>query len=331
MRRREFMALIGGLAIAWPLACYAQEPKQPLKRVGVLAAYATCPLQPDNPIVRRLGELGWIEGQTIVFDCVSAIGRIEQVPALALELVSRRPDVLMAAPYHFVSALKHETTTIPIVMLATWEPVRLGLIASFARPGGNVTGVAWFGLLPKEVELLKEIVPNLRRMAWIQGVLGNAYTPPEAFKIGEEETQIASSALGVTWQFFPAAAASDYDEIFARLAAEHFDAAYILSTPFNYNNQTRICQLAVRYRIPAVSELSSWAKAGLLLTYSQDPEWSIARAMDYVDKILRGAKPSDLPVEQATKLLLTINLKTAKALGLTVPPSLIARADEVIE
>ena len=149
-----FIALIGGLAIAWPLPSYAQQPKQPLKSIGVLAAQVPCPLQPDDLIVRRLGELGWVEGQNLAFDCVSAIGRIDQVLALARELVSRRPDVLMAAPHHFVSALRQETTTIPIVMPGTWEPVRLGLITSLAKPGGNVTGVAYFGLLPKQMELL---------------------------------------------------------------------------------------------------------------------------------------------------------------------------------
>ena len=326
------MALISGLAIAWSLACHAQQPKQPLKRVGVLAAFATCPFQPDNLVVRRLRELGWLEGQTIVFDCVSAIGRIDQVPALARELVSRRPDVLMALPHHFVSALKQETTTIPIVMLAGWEPVRTGLIANFAQPGGNVTGVAWFSLRLKQIELLKEIVPNLRRLAHIEGVLGAAYAPPETYKIEKEETQIASSALGVTRQFFSAAVESDYDEFFARVAAEHFDAALIPGTPFNFNNARRICQLALRYGIPTIGDEAGWARdCGLLLTYGQDYLWTIARAMDYVDKILRGAKPSDLPVEQATKLLLTINLKTGRALGLTVPPSLLALADEVIE
>jgi putative ABC transport system substrate-binding protein len=180
------------------------------------------------------------------------------------------------------------------------------------------------------MELLKEIEPNLRRVAYIVGV-PSAYSPPEGAKIAQEDRQIAASALGITWQVFSAAVASDYNEIFARIAAEHFDAAYITGTQLNLQNQTRICKLALRHRIPAVSGSSAWAKDGLLLTYAQDPSWSVARAMDYVDKILRGAKPSDLPVQQATKLLLTINLKTAKELGLTVPPSLIARADEVIE
>ena len=327
MNHRKLVTVIGCLAIAWPLASYAQQPKQPLKRVGVLAQFG-CPVRPDSPVRPRLGELGWIEGQTIVFDCVSTVGSLDQLPALAHELVSRRPDVLLGGAYPLVSALKQETTTIPIVMLGTWEPVRLGFITSLARPGGNVTGVAWLYLLPKQMELLKEIVPNLRRVAYV--ILGAAYSP-EVHKIVEENRQIAASALGLTWQVFRAATVSDYDEIFAHLAAEHFDAAAIPSGPANFQNLTRICQLAQRYRIPAVSESSEWAKGGLLLSYGQDGSWSGARAMEYVDKILRGAKPSDLPVEQATKFLLTINLKTAKELGHTVPPSLIARADEVIE
>jgi putative ABC transport system substrate-binding protein len=178
------------------------------------------------------------------------------------------------------------------------------------------------------MELLKEIVPHLKRVAYIEG---GPPPPPEVFKIGEEGATIVANTLGFTWQLFQPAVASDYDEIFARVAAEHFDAAYIPSSPFNNNNKTRIYQLALRYRTPAVSEQSEWPRGGLLLSYGQDVAWSTARAIGYVDKILRGAKPSDLPVEQATKLLLTINLKTAERLGLTVPPSLLARADEVIE
>jgi putative tryptophan/tyrosine transport system substrate-binding protein len=330
MKWRKFIALILGLVIAWPLASHSQQPKQPLKRVGFLAFTVPCPLQPDHPVVRRLGELGWIEGQNFFFECESTVGRIDQVPELARELVSRRPDVLMAGSFQTLGALKQETTTIPIVMIAGWESVRLGFIASFARPGGNVTGVAWFFLLPKQMELLKEIVPNLRRVAYVIG--RTAYTPPEVLKIAEEDRQFAASALGFSWEVFPAAVADDYDEIFARLAAERFDAVYVSGgNPFNSQNQTRICQLALRHRIPAVGEYDGWAKCGFLLTYGQDLSWSIARAMDYVDKILRGAKPGDLPVEQATKLDLVINVKTAKEFGLTVPPSLIARADKVIE
>jgi putative ABC transport system substrate-binding protein len=331
MGRRKFIKLIGGSAISWPLASYALQPKRLLKHIGVLAAFGPCPFRPDNPVVRALAELGWIEEQNFVFDCVSSVDRGDQVPALARELVSRRPDVLIAGPWIHVIALKQQTTTIPIVMVTGLEPERLGLVASLARPEGNVTGVAWFYLLPKQMELLKEIVPNLRRVALVAGGGGATELPPETLKILREYQTIAANKLGFAWQVFQPPAANDYEEIFARLAAEHFDAAYITGTPLNLQNQTRICQLALRYRILTVSESSLWAKNGLLLTYGQDYLWSIARAMGYVDKILRGAKPSDLPVEQATKLLLTINLKTAKELGVSVPPSLIARADELIE
>jgi putative ABC transport system substrate-binding protein len=332
MKRRMLISLIGGLAIALPLACYAQQPLAPPKRVGLISTADTpCPLPSDHPIRRRLAELGWIAEQNIVFDCVSTVGRIDQGPAIARELVSRRPDVLMADVYFYVSALMQETATIPIVMLNVWEPVRLSLITSFARPGGNVTGVAWFALRPKQMEVLKEIVPSLRRVAFIYDADPIPSPISEVRKIVTEENAFAASTLGFTWQYVGATVASDYDEIFARFATEHVDAALIPDTVLNMENRTRICQLALRYRIPAVSGDSEWARAGLLLTYGQDPSWGYTRAMDYVDKILRGAKPSDLPVEQATKLDLVINLKTAKALGLTVPPALITRADEVIE
>ena len=204
---------IGGLAIALPLASYAQEPKQPPKRVGVLVE-APCPPKlttgwTDGQWFKRLSELGWIEGQTIVFDCVSTAG--DQVPALARELVSRRPDVLNAGAWNFIRALRQDTTTIPIVMLYTLEPVRLGLIADFARPGGNVTGFAWFNLIPKVMEILKETVPNLKRVAFIRGVVGLGDQHSEGFKIGNENRQLAANALGFIWQIFDPAAASDCD------------------------------------------------------------------------------------------------------------------------
>jgi putative tryptophan/tyrosine transport system substrate-binding protein len=329
MRRREFITLIGGLAIAWPIACYAQQPNEQPKRVGLLAGFATCALPPDNPVVRRLAELGWVERRNIVFECVSAVGRWDQVPALARELVSRRPDVMIAAPYTFVIALRQETTTIPIVMLGTLEPVRLGLITNLARPGGNITGVAWFSLLPKQIELLKEIVPNLMRVAYIGPV--NVPPSPEEARIAEENRQIVASTLGLTWEVFQAAVENDFEEIFARLSSEHFDAAYIRSTAFIAYNAARSGQLALRYKIPTVSDARGQVAQGALLSYGQDFLATINRALEYVDNILRGAKPSNLPIEHPTKLELIINLKTAKELGLTVPPSLIARADEVIE
>jgi putative ABC transport system substrate-binding protein len=329
MKRRKLITLIGGFAIASSLASYAQQPKQPLKRVGVLTSVVPCPLQPKNPIVRRLAELGWIEGQNLVFECISGVGQyshLDQLAALARELASRRPDVLMAGPIPFVRALKQATTTIPIVMLGT--AVTPGLVSNLARPEGNVTGVSLFTgvILPKRVEILKEMVPQLRRLAVIATVVD-----PKVIEGIEEIVRFAAGKLGFTWQRFQPVVANDYDEIFARLAAQHFDAAYIFSDPLSSLNIARIGQLALRHQIPTVGEFPGWEKGGFLLTYGQEPLWTNSRATEYVDKILRGAKPSELPVEQATKLLLTINLKTAKALGLTVPPSLLARADEVIE
>ena len=330
MRRREFMTLIGGLAIAWSLACYAQEPKQPLKRVGVLASQVPCPLQPDNPLVRRLAELGWVEGQNLVFECVSAVGQyghLDQLAALARELVSRRPDVLTAGPVPFVRALKHQTSTIPIVMFATG--LMPDLVSNLARPEGNVTGVSLFTgvILPKRVEILKEMVPQLRRLAVI-----TAAADPKVIEAIEASFRFTAGKLGFTWQRFQPIVANDYDEIFAHLTEEHFDAAYIVADPLSGLNVARIGQLGLRHRIPTVGQFPAYAKDGFfLLAYGQDYLWTILRAMDFVDKILRGAKPGELPVERATKLQLVINLKTANALGLTVPPSLITRADEVIE
>jgi putative ABC transport system substrate-binding protein len=327
MKRRKLISLIVGSAIACSLASYAQQPNQPLKRVGILAELG-CPIPPGSPVPRRLSELGWIEGQNLVFECVSAVGlygHLDQLAARARELVSRRPDVLLASPIPFIRALKQETTTIPIVMLGSNN---LGLVTNLARPEGNVTGVIYFGgiIMPKRIEILKEIVPRLGRLALLA-----AATDPEVIKGQEATITIAASQLGFAWQRFQPVVANDYDEIFARLAAGHFDAAYIVSDPLSSPNIAHIAQLALRHLIPTIGEGASWVEDGLLLGYAQDYRWTLPRASEYVDKILRGAKPGDLPVEQATTLLLTINLKTAKALGLTVSPSLLARAEEVIE
>jgi len=328
MNRREFIGALGS-AGAWAIPARAQQREPAPKRVGILSHFG-CPMPPGFALPSRLAELsGWIGARTVVFECVSAVGRLDQPPALARELVSRRPDVLTATPISFVNALKRETTTIPIVMLLTPEPVRTGLVTNLARPEGNITGVAWFGfdILSKRIEFLKETVPNLRRLAIISSVYGDL----EADDIIEENLNIAASKLGFAWHRFRAVAANDYDEIFGRLAAEHFDAAYIAWDGFTNLYILRIIDLALRYLIPAVGEASGWARIGLLFNYGQDFYGGMRRGAEYVDKILRGAKPSELPVEQATTLELGINLKTAKVLGLTVPPSLIARADEVIE
>jgi putative tryptophan/tyrosine transport system substrate-binding protein len=331
MGRREFMTLIGGSVIFWPLVSNAQQPTPaPPKRLGVLSMWG-CKYPRDTVQSRRLAELGWTEGQNLVVECVSGSGRLDELQARARELVSRRPDVLITSPPSHVRALQQATTTIPIVMFGTPDPLRLGLVTNLARPEGNITGVAWFGfdILPKRIELLKEIVPYLRRLAIIRVAAGD----PKITEIIEEDITKAASKLGFTWQHFRPVVASDYDEIFARLAAEHFDAVYVTTDPLSIRteNATRIIHLALRHLIPAVGEVVGLAKEGLLLTYSQDSDRTSARVSEYLNRILLGSKPSDLPVEQGTNFQLVINLKTAKTLGLTVPPSLIARADEVVE
>jgi putative tryptophan/tyrosine transport system substrate-binding protein len=201
-----------------------------------------------------------------------------------------------------------------------------GLVTNLARPEGNVTGVAWLGVLAKQMEVLKEIVPHLKRFA----LVSSAYLDSTTAQGTDAQMAIFARRLGFTWQRFRATNANDFAEIFARIDAEHFDAAAILPDPLILQNATRLIELALRYRIPT-SAAPEWAKGGLLLGYGQDSSWSAGRTADYIDKILRGAKPSDLPVEQAARLELVINLKAAKALGLTVPPAVFVRADEVIE
>jgi len=314
---RKFMMLVAGSVVAWPLCSYAQLPgSAPAKRIGILATYS-CELA-EPWWSTRLAELGWSKGQVAV-ECVSTLGhRFDQLRDLARDLVSRRPDVLYASPASFARALMEETD-IPIVMGWTPDPV-----------DGNVTAGAEFEFdrLPRRIELLKEIVPHLKRLAIVTGA-----RDPEDIRNIEERATIAEQAHGVAWQMFRAAVANDYDAIFARIAAEHYDAVYVQADLLSNQpgNVARICQLALRYVIPAVGGGNEWARDGLLLTYGQNYDRSAALALEYVDKVLRGAKPSGLPVEQAIKVDLVVNLKTAKALGLTVPPSLLARADEVIE
>jgi putative tryptophan/tyrosine transport system substrate-binding protein len=324
---RKFMMLIAGSVATWPLCSYAQQPQSaPAKRIGILAPYPCELVEPWWST--HLAELGWSKGQVAV-ECVSMLGHgLDQLRDLARDLGSRHPDVLFASQASFVRALMEETTDIPIVMGWTPDPVTSGMVTNPARPEGNVTGGAGFDFdrLPKQIELLKEIVPHLKRLAIVTG----ARDPQDIRNI---EERAAEQEHGVALQMFRAAVANDYDAIFARIAKEHYDAAYIQADLLSNQpgNGARICELALRYVIPTVSGGIEWARDGLLLSYGQNYNQSAALALGYVDKVLRGAKPSGLPVEQAIKVDLVVNLKTAKALGLTVPPSLLARADEVIK
>jgi putative ABC transport system substrate-binding protein len=353
MRRRQFITLMGNGAIAWPIAARAapdsalmlmltalvSEPGSAtaqggptsIKRIGVLSGFE-CPVRADSPFRRRLAELGWVEGKNFIYDCVFPVGgRLDQVEQLAAELVARHPDVIYTSgPVTAVRALKRETTTIPIVMASTPDPVGLGLVTNLARPEANVTGFAWFGqdILPKRVEILKEVLPQMQRLA----IILTAHGDPKGLESLEVNAAIAAKQFGLSFQIFLPAMPEDYDKIFSQLYDQHFDAAYIPPIALAIQNFRRIVELALRYRVPTLGDDAASARAGLLLGYGGDFfNVAIIRSADYVDKILRGAKPSELPIEQATKLDLVINLKTALALGVTIPPAMLARATEVIE
>jgi putative tryptophan/tyrosine transport system substrate-binding protein len=336
MRRRaarwSSVGLLAVLVMAtmWPSAGSAQTAHR-AKRIGILAS-VSCPgpdLVPAGvALIRRLAELGWVDGQTATFDCISAAGRIDQAPALAAELVARRPDVLFGSSTPVIRALKSATRTIPIVSAAS-DPLQSGLVSNLAHPEANVTGVSTisFDLVAKRMEFLKETLPGLSRLAFITRKGADLL---DLHRMGDEITK-AANVFGYTWEVFYLGVPEEIDAAFARLASEGYDAAYISPGPFTYLHRVRIGDMARQHRVPTVADATEYAKAGALLSYGVDGVKLLTQAAEYIDKILRGKKPADLPVEQPTKYELAINLKTAKALGLTVPPSLHARADEVIE
>ena len=330
MRRRGFLTLIGAVAAAWSLAACVEpagaQGNVPPKRLGFLSGFGCS----GGAFTQRLAELGWIEGRTLTRDCVSTVSSDpDQLTLLATELVARRPDVLAASPTTYVRALKQATATIPIVMLSTPNPVENGLVTNLARPEANVTGTAQSGAdnTSKRIDLLKQMLPRLARLA----IILRAGIDPLFAELLTKDVNAAASTLGFAWQAFSTAAPEDFDRIFAQPEAEGFDAAYVPPGPLSYANLTRIAELARRHRMPTLGDHPIFAKNGFLLAYGEDSTRNAARGAEYVDKILRGAKPGDLPIEQPTTFELVINLKTAKELGLTVPASILALATQVVE
>jgi putative ABC transport system substrate-binding protein len=329
LRRREFITLLGG-AIAWPLAARAQQQAGKVPRIGFLSLTSPSDRPPLLDAFRqRLRELGWVEGQNIVIDYRYAQDRVDRLPDLAAELVRLKVDLIVAsAGTQVATAAKNATETIAIVMIYVRDPVGNGLIASLARPGGNVTGVsgsAGLEMFAKQLELLKETVPKIRRVALLSNP-DNAY-----HQLAIREVNVAARSLGVELQLLEARGPNDFDGAFATMAKERVGALFVMSDAIFSSHQTRLVDLAARSRLPAAYGIREYVEAGGLMSYGPSILDSYRRAAAYVDKILKGAKPADLPVEQPTKFELVINLKTAKALGLEVPPTLLATADEVIE
>jgi putative ABC transport system substrate-binding protein len=324
MRRREFITLIGGAAV-WPLAARAQQSGK-LPVIGFLGAATPTPWNTwVTAFVQRLRELGWIDGRTVAIEFRWAEGRSERYAEIADEFVRLKADVIVTAG-GAVSAAKRATSVIPIVFAVANDPVESGMVASLARPGGNVTGLSSQqpDLVGKRVELLREVSPRLRRLA----ILVNSGYDAAMLELREAESIARTVGLDVVRLGVRRAEdiAAAFDTFKGRM-----DALYVCSDPFSSAQQTRIVTLAQAEQLPSISGLGGWVEAGGLMSYGANFPDLFRRAAGYVDKILRGAKPGDLPVEQPTKFDLAINLITAKALGITVPPTLLARADEVIE
>jgi putative ABC transport system substrate-binding protein len=317
------------LFLAAPLTTAAAQPPERVPRVGYLELRTRSDTSTYLDVfLQGLRDLGWVEGKNIVIEYRWAEGRSDRLPDLAAELVRLKVNVIFAPTTAVAVAAKNATGTIPIVMATGGDPVRLGLIASLAHPGGNVTGLSisvGLGTLGKQLELLKEAVPNLRRVA----VLSNPAHPAHALAI--KELTVAARSMGVQLQLLEARGPNEFDSAFAAMVRERAKALLVVLDPIFLMHRAQLRDLAAKSRLPAMYGLRDHTEAGGLMSYGADVRENFRRAATYVDKILKGAKPADLPVEQPTKFELVINLKTAKALGLTIPRSLLLRADQIIE
>jgi ABC-type uncharacterized transport system substrate-binding protein len=325
IRRRAFVTLLGG-AVAWPLAARAQQRAKP-PTIGVLGANsASQQNQWTAAFLQRLRELGWIEGRTFAIEYRWAEGSNERAAELAAELVRLKVDVIVTSGTPIVLAAKQATALVPIVFATAADPLGAGLVASLARPGGNVTGLSLQSteLAGKRLELLREVVPGLKRLAAIVSV----GSPAAVLEMGE--VQAAARTLGLDIATFEIRRTEDFARAFEAFKSQA-QALYVVTDPFAATNRIRINTLALSARLPTMHGFREYVEVGGLMSYGASFSDLWRRAADYVDKILRGAKPVDLPVEQPTKFDLIINLITAKALGLEVPPTLLSRADEVIE
>jgi putative tryptophan/tyrosine transport system substrate-binding protein len=327
MRRRDFISLVGGSAVAWPLAARAQQPTMPV--IGFLDARS-----PDGMTDRLRGfreglkDSGYVERENVAIEYRWAENQLDRLPELTAELVRRQVAVIATIAPPSALAAKTATTTIPIVFVVNENPVGLGLVASLARPGGNVTGINILTgeLVAKRLELLRELVPGTARVA----VLIN----PASATIAEStlrDAQAAARVIGLQIQAYNASSSQEINAAFATFVRERPDALFVNDDPFFNSRRVQLAQLATFYRLPATYSLREFVEAGGLMSYGPSITDAFRQIGVYAGRILKGAKPADLPVVQSSKFELVINAQTAQMLGLTIPPSLLATADEVIE
>jgi putative tryptophan/tyrosine transport system substrate-binding protein len=327
MRRREFISLFGGAA-AWPLAAGAQQPAMPV--IGFLESRS-----PDAMLDRLRGfrqglkDTGYVERENVAIEYLWADNQLDRLPELAAELVRRRVAIIVSSgPPEVVFAAKAATATIPIVFVAGEDPVRLGLVTSLARPDGNLTGVNFLNveLVAKQLELLRELVPRAARVA--------LFVNPAAVTTSEStarDAEPAARAMGLKIQFLRASTIAEIDTAFAAFARERPDALFVPASAFFSSRRVQLVQLVTHHRVPAIYAGREFSEIGGLMSYGSNIVDAFRQVGAYTGRILKGAKPADLPVVQSTKLELVINASTARMLGLTVPPTLLATADEVIE
>jgi ABC-type uncharacterized transport system substrate-binding protein len=326
MNRRELISLLGGAAAAWPLAARAQQQSK-VHRIGFLWDGPTVFADALAAFRRALRDLGYLEGRNIIIEYRWAEGHPERMRELAEELVRLKVDVIIAPSSIYTGAAKQATSTIPIIFMSHADPLGSGHVASLSRPGGNVTGLSLMMTETnvKSLELLKEAVPGLSRIAVIFDPATPSHGP------GLQAVEVAGPSLGLRIHVVPVRDATQYEGAFLAISRERAEAVLVLSTPLFIAGAEPLAELATRHKLPSIFGPKHHVQAGGLMSYSPDRADLWRRGATYVDKVLRGIDPADLPVEQPIKFELALNLKTAKAIGLTMPPSFILRADEVIE
>ena len=329
MRRREFITLAGGAAAGWPLAARAQQPGGK-RRIGVLQGLAKSDLEWQRRFVafnQGLQQQGWNEGGNIAFEFRFADANPERLPALAAELVAANVDVIVTNAAQPIEAARKATSTIPIVMASVGDALGAGYIASLAHPGGNVTGMTLVATdqSAKRLQLIKEILPNLARVALLWNASASGH------RLQMQEMEVAAPTLGIALQSLPIRTVDELAESLRLAIQGNAQAVVTMDDPLIQSQRARIVEFATLQRLPLMSEFRPGTEAGGLISYGPNQTDMWRRAALYVDKILRGAKPADLPVEQPTKFEVVVNLKTARTIGLEVPTSILLRADEVIE